>query len=88
MSHQNTPAERQLLRFILDLPLPEVQQSGWIDQIHATGMSAELGDEIRKALVDDQAINQATRARYEVDLARRISQWRMENGAKSFRKSS
>lgn len=86
MAHQNTPAERQLLRLIEDLPLPVDVKTGWTDQLRSTGLSLELEEDIRKKLADDKEMNGVVRTRYDIELARLIRQWRMETGAKSFHK--
>ena len=86
MAHQNTPAERQLLKLIETLPLAAELKTGWNDQMHATGMSVELEEEIRQKLAEDKDLTPAVRAHYDVELARWLRQWRMEAGAKSFHK--
>ena len=86
MAHQNTPAERQLLQLIETLPLAAEVKTGWSDQIHATGMSAEIEEDIRHKLAEDKDLNPAVRTRYDVELTRWLRQWRMESGAHSFHK--
>jgi hypothetical protein len=84
MTHQNTPAERQLLHFVSKLPLPEDVKTAWEGRIRSEGLSEELNDEIRARLVGDTEINGPERARLEIELARLARQWRMEAGAKKF----
>ncbi len=86
MAHQNTPAERQLMKFVEKLPLPDEVKTGWSQQIKNEGMTEELREEIRQKLAGDADIPAATKARYEVELGRLVSQWRMETGAKHFAK--
>jgi hypothetical protein len=84
MTHQNTPAERQLLRFVSKLSLPDDVKTGWDERIRSEGLSEELNDEIRARLVGDADLNGPEKARLEIDLARLARQWRMEAGAKNF----
>ncbi len=86
MAHQNTPAERQLMKFVEKLPLPDEVKTGWSQQIKNEGMTEELREEIRQKVASDTEIPAATMARFEVDLARLVRQWRMEVGAKHFTK--
>ena len=86
MAHQNTPAERQLMKFVEKLPLPDEVKTGWSQQIKNEGMTEELREEIRQKLANDPEIPAANKARYEVELGRLVSQWRMEVGAKHFAK--
>jgi hypothetical protein len=84
MTHQNTPAERQLLHFVSKLPLPEDVKTAWETQIRSEGLSEELNDQIRTRLVGDADLNGPEKARLEIELARLARQWRMEAGAKNF----
>ncbi len=84
MAHQNTPAERQLMKFVEKLPLPDEVKTGWSEQIKTEGMTEELREEIRQKLATDPDIDAATKARFEIDLARLVRQWRMEVGSKHF----
>ena len=86
MAHQNTPAERQLMKFVEKLPLPDEVKTGWNQQIKNEGMTEELREEIRQKLASDPEINAATKARFEVDLGRLVRQWRLDVGAKHFAK--
>ena len=84
MTHQNTPAERQLLHVIEKLPLPAEVKTGWDEQIRATGLTEEMYEEIRAKVVGDPEINGPEKARFEMELVRLVRQWRMETGAKKF----
>ena len=84
MAHQNTPAERQIMKFVEKLPLPDEVKTGWTQQIKTEGMTEELREEIRQKLASDADIDGATKARFEIDLARLARQWRMEAGSKHF----
>ncbi len=86
MAHQNTPAERHLMQFVEKLPLPDDVKTGWSEQIKNEGMSEELREVIRQRLASDPDINAATKARFEIDLARLVRQWRLDVGSKRFAK--
>lgn len=85
MSYKNTPAERQLVKFIESFPLPAEVIQGWVAVIQQQGMSEELAEQIHAKLaepVDGQPL--PNRARLLVELAAQIKRWRMSEGARKF----
>ena len=84
MTHQNTPAERQLLHVVEKLPLPAELKTGWDEKIRTVGLSEELYEEIRANLAGDPDLNAPEKVRFEMELVRLVRQWRMETGAKKF----
>jgi hypothetical protein len=86
MAHQNTAAEKQLLHFLETLPLPAEIKSGWEEQIRTGGMVAGMGEEIHKQIETAAEINPVARTRFTTELARLLRRWRMETGARGFRR--
>ncbi len=87
MSHKNSPSEKQLVKLVETFPLPAEVIEGWVNQIHAQGMSEELAEQIHAKLgepVDGQPL--PNRARLLVELAAHVKRWRMAEGARKFGK--
>lgn len=87
MAIHNTPEERQIVKLLEKLALPEAELQGWIDQIRSTGMNEELAEQIHTRLNtplegDPQLPNRAILA---VEFAQRIRRWRLTLGARKFR---
>ena len=51
MAIHNTPEERQIVKILEKLATPDAERQAWIDEIHTTGMSEELAEQIHQYLV-------------------------------------
>ena len=87
MAIHNTPEERQIVKILEKLATPDAERQAWIDEIHTTGMSEELAEQIHQYLTapaegDNVAGNRALVA---VEFAKMVRRWRLALGAKKFR---
>lgn len=88
MTYRNSPSEKQLIKLIETFPLPAEVVQGWVAQIHATGMTEELGEQMHTKLTEThegQAL--PNRAVLLVELAAAVKRWRMAEGARKFGKT-
>jgi hypothetical protein len=87
MAIHNTPEERQIVKLLEKLALPEAELQGWIDQIHSNGMSEELAEQIHTRLNTplEGDLQLPNRAILAVEFAQRIRRWRLTQGARKFR---
>ncbi len=91
MHKTTTQEERQLLKLVEKLSLPEEEKNGWTERIRNGEMSAELAEEIRQKLAaageeegDERA--QANRTRYLAELAMLVKRWRFSSQSRNFAK--
>lgn len=82
----NTQDERQLMKLIEKLNLPEDVRNGWVERIRNGEMSEELAEEIRgklgEAAGDEHA--EAARTRHLVELSMLVKRWRFSNQSRNF----
>lgn len=86
MPRSNTQEERQLMKLIEKMPVPDEDKSSWCEQIRSGNMSAELAEEIRLKLsapLEGEA-NPGVRTRYLVDLANLVKRWRLTSQSHNF----
>jgi hypothetical protein len=88
MHKTNTQEERQLIRLVEELPLPDEVRNGLAERIRNGEMSAELADEIRQKLTEHTADErgQALRTRYLAELTMLVKRWRLSSQARNFAK--
>lgn len=86
MPRSNTQEERQLMKLIEKMPLPDEDKSSWCEQIRGGNMSAELAEEIRLKLSapTEGETNPGIRTRYLVDLANLVKRWRLTSQSHNF----
>jgi hypothetical protein len=81
--------ERQIIKLVEQLPLPEEEKTVWAERIRNGEMSEELADEIRQKITtieepqNDQR-GQANRARYLSELAMLVRRWRLSSQSHNF----
>ncbi len=90
MHKTTTQEERQLVKLVEKLPLPEEEKNGWAERIRNGEMSPELAEEIRLKLsepgeAEDEA-GQAARMRSLVELNRLVNRWRLSSQSRNFTK--
>ncbi len=90
MHKTTTQEERQLVKLVEQLPVPDEEKNGWAERIRNGEMTPELAEEIRQKLAapgeeqDDRV--QATRARYLAELAMLVKRWRLSSQSRNFTK--
>lgn len=82
----NTQDERQLMKLIEKLHLPEDVRNGWVERIRNGEMSEELAEEIRGKLgeVSEDEHAEAARNRHLVELSMLVKRWRFSNQSRNF----
>jgi hypothetical protein len=87
MHKTTTQEERQMLKLIGKLPLPDEDKNNWADRIRHGEMSTDLADEIRqKLLALNDEDNQAARTRALAELTMIVNRWRLSSQSKNFAK--
>jgi hypothetical protein len=88
MALHNTPAERQIIKLLEKVSLPEEEAMVWIDQIQSAGMNEDLAEQIQERLNHPAQTDPAmyNRSIMVVEFTRLVRQWRMAQGARKFNK--
>jgi hypothetical protein len=90
MAKNITQEERQLIKLIEKLPVPEETKNPWLERMRGGEMSEEMAEEIREKLSaaegEEDERTRANRARYLTELAMTVKRWRLSNQASHFRK--
>jgi hypothetical protein len=87
MHKTTTQEERQLIKLIEKLPVPEEEKNNWAERIRNGEMSAELAEEIRlKLATPGEEQDQPARMRSLVELAMIVKRWRLTSQSKNFTK--
>jgi macrodomain Ter protein organizer (MatP/YcbG family) len=83
-----TQEERQLVKLVEQMHLPDEVKTTWIERIRNGEMSEELGEEIRTRLAEhnDDEHARALRNRQLVELASHIRHWRLASQSRNFTK--
>ncbi len=91
MHKTTTQEERQLIKLVERLTLPDEEKAAWAERIRNGEMSAELAEEIRQKLTaaaeqegDDRA--QANRTRQLAELTMLVKRWRLSSQSRNFAK--
>jgi hypothetical protein len=87
MAKTTTQEERQLVKLVEKLPLPDEEKNAWAERIRNGEMSADLAEEIRQKLAapgDEQ--KQAARMRSLAELSMLVKRWRLSSQSKNFTK--
>lgn len=86
-----TQEERQLVKLVEKMPLPDEVRNPWLERIHNGEMSEELAEEIREKVtaMEESASDergQVNRARILTELTMLTKRWRLSSQANNFRK--
>jgi hypothetical protein len=91
MHKTTTQEERQLIKLVERMSLPDEERNALAERIRNGEMSAELAEEIRQKLTtvveqegDDRA--QANRTRQLAELAMLVKRWRLSSQSRNFTK--
>ena len=81
-----TQEERQLMKLVESIRLPDEEKASWLERIRTGQMSDELAEEIRAKLagmdVDEQGA--VLRTRHLAELAMLVKRWRFTNQSHNF----
>ncbi len=90
MHKTTTQEERQLIKLVESLSVPDEEKNNWAERIRNGEMSAELAEEIRQKLAVDEPGNdersQANRTRHLAELAMLVKRWRLTSQSRNFTK--
>ena len=91
MHKTTTQEERQLIKLVEKLSLPDEEKNNWAERIRNGEMSAELAEEIRQKLAapaepegDERA--QANRMEHLAELTMLVKRWRLSSQSRNFTK--
>ena len=91
MHKTTTQEERQLIKLVETLPLPDEEKNALAERIRNGEMSTELAEEIRQKLIapgepegDDRT--QANRTRHLAELSMLVKRWRLSSQSRNFTK--
>jgi|GEM_PF-2394116 len=90
MSQQSTHEEKQLVKLIEDMPIPDETKGNWIERIETDGLNEELVDEIHAVLTSDSAqVKESTHLiQTNANFTRIVRQWRLTQQTQSYKKRS
>jgi hypothetical protein len=91
MHKTTTQEERQLVKLVEKLSLPDEEKASWVERIRNGEMSTELADEIRQKLTmvgeeGNDERSQANRTHYLSELAMLVKRWRLSSQSRNFTK--
>ncbi len=88
MSAKKTPQTQKLLKLIEKAPFTPEEKTKWQDSLQEFGLTEELANEIHEklsALATESFSSDWEKARFSMDLAAILRQWRMSQGSKQFK---
>ncbi len=87
MAIHNSPEERQIIKLLEKLPLPEAERKAWIDEIQNSGMTEELADQIHERLnaPGDGDAHPQTHGIHAIEFTQAVRHWRLAQGSKKFK---
>jgi hypothetical protein len=88
MSTHKTPQSQQLLKLVESAPLTQEEKTRWSSTLHEAGITPELAEEIHKTLGElpaEKFENDWEKARFNMELAALLKQWRMSEASKHFK---
>lgn len=89
MAKTGLQEERQLIKLVGQLPIPEEEKVGWTERIRNGEMSEALAEEIRQKVngmeePEGDERGMANRTRYLTELTMLIKRWRLSNQSRNF----
>lgn len=91
MARNITQEERQLIKLVEKMPVPEGDKNNWLERIRGGEMSKELADEIRQRLSgpveaggEENETQQANRTRYLSEFTVLVKRWQFASQARNF----
>ncbi len=77
MAMHNTAEERQLIKLIQQMRLPDEEKEGWVSQIQKEGLNEELVTQIRTKLTADDKEDNLHKVSHFTEFSRIIKRWRL-----------
>ncbi|NTU50698.1 MAG: hypothetical protein HGA87_07505 [Desulfobulbaceae bacterium] len=90
MSGSKYPEAHQLILFVEKVPFSDEEKTKLKELLSEVGMTDETTDEVHKALTDlpkESFSSDWQRAKFNMDLAGILRQWRLTKGSKKFKHS-
>jgi hypothetical protein len=88
MSTHKTPQSQQLLKLVETAPFTQEEKTRWSSTLHEAGITTELAEEIHKTLSElpaEKFEGDWEKARFNMELAALLKQWRMSEASKNFK---
>jgi hypothetical protein len=88
MPAHNMPEEKQILKFIENVPFTDKKKKTWSDQIRETGFTQELADMIHKELtaVPKKSSEKPDLSHFTIEFNGLVNRWRLASQSKNFTK--
>ena len=90
MSGSKFPEARQLILFVEKVPFSQTEKDRLIESLNQDGMTDETTEAVHQALTalpQESFKSDWQRAKFVMDLAGVLKQWRMSQGSKKFKHS-
>lgn len=88
MSTHKTPQSQQMLKLVESAPFSQEEKTKWSEILHEKGITPELAEEIHKTLTElpiEKFGGDWEKARFNMELAALLKQWRMSEASKNFK---
>jgi hypothetical protein len=77
MAIHNTAEERQLIKLIQKMHIPEEEKNNWVSQIQKEGLNEELVTQIHTKLTSDDNEDNLHKVSHFAEFSRIINRWRL-----------
>jgi hypothetical protein len=88
MAQKTTPEERQMIKLIEKINVPQEQKTGWVEAVQNSGLTEEVAEEIRQVLItpteNEQPPEATTRTRYMMEFSQLVKRWRLSYQSRHF----
>jgi hypothetical protein len=85
MAIHNSPEERQIIKLLEKLPVPEDERNTWVNEIQSTGLTEELVTQIHDRLNADGEAAISNKTTHILEFTQAVRHWRLAQGAKRFK---
>ncbi len=76
MGYKLTGGDRQIVKWLSRLPVPDETKENWLSTLNQSGMNDDIAAEMQKAITEFEG---SDRTRYLAELTQLIKQWRLAN---------
>ncbi len=83
MGYKLTGGDRQIIKWLTKLPVPDETKELWLSTLNQSGMNDDIAGEMQKAIMEFEG---SDRTRYLAELTQLIKQWRLANQTHNFRR--
>jgi len=88
MPPKMTPEERQMMKIIEKINVPDEKRTGWIETVSSSGLTEEIAEEIRQVLItqpeNEQQAEATIRTRYMMEFSQLVKRWRLSYQSRNF----